>query len=196
MDLVINILGIFNLLITIITFIFKEKKQILLCFLAYDILLITQYALIGRLTELIVCIIAAIKVITYFIFAIKKISPKLFVVLIFEALILLTGILTWQNWSSLVYMIAAMITTYASWQNSETILRVGYIIACSLYIINYLVIGTYMLILSEAVYIGSAVVGIILYDILKVQNKKANQTNQTVQNEQTNEEISVKDSKI
>ena len=171
MEIIINIIGVINLIITGITFLFKEKRKILICFILYDICLIAQYIIGSRLTETIICIIAMVKASVYLFFDIKNTEPKLYVVLIFELLLIVTGILTWENWFSLLFMVAVMITTFASWQNNNTIMRIAYIVAGVLCIVNYIFTGLYTMILSECISIGSAVVGIFLYDVFKVQNR-------------------------
>lgn len=175
MEVLINAIGIVNLIITAITFLFKDKRKILICFFVYDICLIAQYIFSDRLTETIVCVIATIKVLVYLFFDVKKIEPKLYVVLIFELLLIVTGIMTWENWFSLLFMFAVMITTFASWQNNNTIMRLAYIVAGLLCVVNYIFTGLYTMILSECISIGSAVVGIFLYDIFKVQNREKGQ---------------------
>ena len=175
MELLINAIGIINIIITAIIFLFKEKRNILTCFIIYDTCLIIEYMLSESLTETIVCVIALIKVVVYLIFEIKKIEPKLYVVIIFEILLIITAIFTWENWFSLLFLFSVMITTFATWQNNNTIIRVSYVVAGLLCIIDYAFTGLYTVILSESISICSALVGIFLYDIFKVQNRKQTQ---------------------
>ena len=101
MQILIQGLGIIVLIICVSAFFFKKKEYFLACILLYNIILAVQYVLLSYYTEFIICILAIIKDIVYFIYSKKHLKPSIFVLVIFISLFVLSSIFTWENWFSI-----------------------------------------------------------------------------------------------
>lgn len=146
----------------------QKKKSTILTFYTIDnIALVIMYLLFKRFTTACICVIAVIRTIVYLIFAIKNIKPNVFVLLAFEVAFVITVIITWQDALDLLPMFASMTTCYASWQDKTSILRIGFIINPTLYIIYKIIIRAYISIIPEAILLITNLCALIYYNILK-----------------------------
>lgn len=169
--MVVQIIGVFVIIICTISFFFKRKKDFLLCLISYNVLVCIQYLLQNCVTELIVTIISIFVSTLFYFYDIKNKKSNLIIIIILETVYLLIGILTFQNWYSIFVIISSMIGLFAQWQNNMFVLRLSYICCSVLLIINYLLTGLYTTIIAEGISLVSAVISIFKINILKSNTK-------------------------
>lgn len=189
MDIAILIIGIFFSIISLSSFFFKNKFLILTCFLVTNILMLIQYILQNRILEIAIVGVAIAKTVVFMIYAKKQLKPNLIVIVVFEALMLVCGILTWSDWFSILFLLASMLNTYASWQDNMFIMRLLYIVSALLMITNYVCTGLYANILAKVGTIVSAICGIVIYDILKKKKLPVSTVDDTKLSPQTTQHI-------
>ena len=187
MDIALLIIGIVFSIVSLSVFFFKKKFLTLICFLITNLLMLTQYLLQGRVLEIAIVAVAIIKTVVFMIYTKKQIKPSVTVIIIFEVAMLVCGIITWSDWFSVLFLIASMLNTYASWQDNMLVMRILYIVSAALMITNYICTGLYANIFAKAGTIVSALCGIIIYDILK--RKKTQKVVATVSNENANTSV-------
>lgn len=172
MEWIVQGLGIIALIICIISFFFKKKEHFLVCILIYNAIVAVQYILQGYHTEWIICILAIVKDIVFFIYTKRNIKPNIFILLAFEILFVVASIITWENWFSIFILLSTMLGMYGSWQNNMLFLRLSYLVGSVLLIINYAFTGLYSTILAEVVTFVSGLVSIYVYHIKKNKNNQ------------------------
>ena len=171
MNNIILILGIIFSIVSLATFLFKDKFIILTWFLIANVIILIQYLLTDCIVECLIVAASIIKTVVFMIYAKLQIKPNLYVVIIFEVLMLVCGIIVWSSWFSLLFLIASMISTYASWQDDLLLMKILYAISSVFYIINYICTGLYTNIIAEVGIMLSAIIGIIIYDVNKRKTK-------------------------
>ena len=189
MDIAILIIGIFFSIISLSSFFFKNKFLILTCFLVTNILMLIQYILQNRILEIAIVGVAIAKTVVFMIYAKKQLKPNLIVIVVFETLMLVCGILTWSDWFSVLFLLASMLNTYASWQDNMFIMRLLYIVSALLMITNYVCTGLYANILAKVGTLVSAICGIVIYDILKKKKLPVSTVDDTNLSPQTTQHI-------
>lgn len=172
MNLMVQIIGIFVIIICAISFFFKKKKDFLLCLISYNILVCVQYILQNCVTELIVTIVSIFVSALFYFYDIKDKKPNIIIIIILELLYLTIGIFTFQNWYSIFVIISSMIGLFAQWQNNMLILRLSYVICSILLIVNYVLTGLYTTIIAEGISFISALISIFKFYVFKDNNKK------------------------
>lgn len=176
MDVIFIILGVLQIIVCSMIFIFKEKHKMILCLIFYNILLLFQYLFQNYITETIVILVDLIRCITFFIFAYKNLKPNKLVILLFEIATVTCCIVTWQNWFSIFIALASMITTFSYWQQNLTVIRILGLISSVLIITNYIFTGLYMAIIAEAIIFTSALISLVLYSKKNKKNKAKEQS--------------------
>ena len=172
MNVIVQIIGIFVIIICAISFFFSKKKDFLLCLLIYNGLVCVQYLLQNCVTELIVTIISIFVSTMLYFYDIKNKKPNVIIIVILEMIYLLIGVITFKNWQCIFTIIASMISLFAQWQNNMLVLRLSYIICSVLLIVNYILTGLYTTIIAEAISFISALISIFKFYILKKDNVK------------------------
>lgn len=167
MDIFVQIIGLVLIIICAVSFFFKKKEQFLICLIIYNLLVFLQYVLQQQLTESIITIIGVIREITFFVYEKKDKKPKLLILVLFEIMFVLIGVVTYQNLYSLPVIFSSMLSTFAQWQSNMFVLRVVYSVCSILVIINYAFTGLYTSIIAEAISLISSISSIFKYHILK-----------------------------
>ncbi len=146
----------------------QKKKWAMMLFLTLNnAFCVTMYFVFGRMTTAALCTVAAIRTIVYMIFALKNKKPNWMVLVIFEIGFVLASVYTWQDPLDWLPLMALMVSGYTSWQDNTFILRLGYIINPSLYIVYKAIIGAYIAIIPEAFLLIGNFIALIYYNICK-----------------------------
>ncbi len=116
--------GLAILICNVISVQFKTKDKVLICFVVANLFGIVQYFLLGAITAAIVYIISTIRCIVFYYYDKKKLKPSLLVLLIFEVIAIISGILSWQDAWSIIPVLVTVVFTYGLWQENITITRI------------------------------------------------------------------------
>lgn len=119
-----QICGLAILICNTISVQFKTKDKVLICFVIANLFGIAQYFLLGALTAAIVYIISTIRCIVFYYYDKKKLKPALSVLLLFEIVAIVSGVLSWQNIWSLIPIVVTVVFTYGLWQDNIKITRI------------------------------------------------------------------------
>lgn len=161
------ILQIFPLILLLIGTFQKEKWKMMLWSTLTNAFYVAMYFAFGRIATACICIVAALRTITYMIFAIKKIKPNWIVLIVFELAFIVATILTWQDALDLLPLFALLAACYGTWQDNQLILRISYIFNHTFTIIYQILIAAYITMCGEIILFISTIVCLIYYCILK-----------------------------
>lgn len=161
LNIISQILGVIAIIVVIISMIFKEKSKILFFSTIYNFLTLTSYILLGRYLGSILVLIATLKTLLYYIFSIKKIPKKNYILIIFEVSIITTSIILWQSWFDIFLLINLVINTYTTWQDDVKIIKIFSVVCCVFLSLYDFFSGAYMYIISELLFGGTALVSLI-----------------------------------
>lgn len=166
-----QILAIIAFALTTLSLQFKKKSSILGMQIASNVAYMFEYICLGAFSGGITFIIGTIRNITYYILEKKKCKPKLIVLLIFIILIVIAGIITYENLISILPIVAVVIWTIVSWQEDPKWMRIGETVICIMWIVYDLIVKAYTGMITESIILTSCIIGIIRNDI---RNKKLN----------------------
>ncbi len=168
-----QIFGLITLIITVINIQLKSKEKIVMLNVWANVAITIQYFLLGAYTGAIVSILNALRDIVYFLFKKKKLKPSIIVLLIFEIVAIVSGILSWQNIWSIIPIIVTIIYTYGLWQDDIKILRVTTVIIGYGWTIYDIIVKAYVAALQVATQGTSALIALII-------NKRKNNKNERI----------------
>ena len=169
MEIIVQILGIVAIGVSVLSMVFKKKATIMLFCMVYNILTLVSYLLLSKYLGCILVGVLTLKSLVYYIFALKKIKPNLFVLIAFEVSILTISIIFWNSWVDLFMIANSLINTYFSWQDNVVYLKASVVVCACLLVLYDIFVGAYTYIISEVLYGGTALISLIL--MLK-KNKK------------------------
>ena len=140
----------------------KKWRMMLFCTLE-NLLLVAMYFAFGRIASACICIVATARTLIYMIYALKKLKPNIYLLILFEIGFVISTALTWQDALDLLPMFALMISGFASWQENKWILRIGYMINAILFMSYNSVIGAWIAMATKAIGLISSTVALIYY---------------------------------
>lgn len=162
--------GLIAIVFNIVTVHFNSKEKILICMIFSNLVVATQFFLLNAITGGIISLINVIRCIVFYLFKKQNKKPSLFVLLIFEIIVVVSGIISWQNIWSILPIIATATYTYGIWQ--DDVLRIKYIsaiIGCEWSIYD-IIVRAYVGFIQGIIQVISSVIAIFRY---KNAKKKA-----------------------
>lgn len=171
MDILVQAIGVILIIICAISFFFKKKEHFLICLIIYNLLVLLLYILQQQITESILTFIGMLREIVFFIYEKKNKKPHFVFLITFEIVFLVSGIITFSSWYSLLIMVSSLLSTFAQWQSNMLVLRIIYAICSILVITNYACLGFYTSIVAELISFISSIISIFKYHILKKDKK-------------------------
>ena len=163
-------LGIISIILNIVLVQFKTKEKILIGMIISNLVAAMQFFLLNAITGGIISLINVIRCIVFYMFKKENKKPSILVLLIFEIIVFVSGIISWQNIWSILPIIATATYTYGIWQ--DDVLKIKYISAIigfewSIYDI---IVRAYVSFVQGIIQIISAIVAIIRYKSPKMKN--------------------------
>ena len=159
LELIGQIIGIIAVCFSFLTYQLKTKRGILLMLSLATVLFCTHYALLSAPVGLFLNIVGIIRNLCYY-HSDKKILSSKAVPVILAAIMGVLGILTWEGYHSLFFIVGLMLNTLAMGYFGPQNLRKSLLLTCTLIFIynvfNFSVGGM----LNETVAIISALIGI------------------------------------
>ena len=157
-----QICGLIALIITAINIQLKSKEKIVMLNVWANVAVTIQYFLLGAYTGAVISILNAIRDVVYFLFKKKNLKPSILVLLIFETIAIIAGIISWQNIWSIIPIVVTIIYTYGLWQDDVKILRITTVIIGYGWTIYDIVVKAYVAALQVAVQCTSALVALVI----------------------------------
>ena len=165
-----QLFGIISITLNLVIVQFNTKEKMLIGMIISNLVVATQFFLLNAITGGIISLINVIRCIIFYMFKKDHKKPSLLVLLIFEVIVIVSGIISWQNIWSILPIIATATYTYGIWQ--DDVLKIKYISAIigfewSIYDI---IVRAYVSFVQGIIQIISAIVAIIRYKSPKMKN--------------------------
>ena len=161
---VVQILGIVSLALFVISLQQRRKENFLLLQTAGTLSFIAQYILTDRLTGALTFSVVAVRGLVYYIYKKKERKPSVAVLILFQALLLVTTILSWQNMLSAIPLVATAAKTWATWQDDMKWTRRVSLFSQSIMVAYDLAASMYTAALTEACNSVSTIVAMRRFD--------------------------------
>ena len=145
----------------------KEKWKMMLLYVIDNILLAVMFFAFERISAGVMSIVGAIRMLVFMIYALKKLKPNIFWLLIFEISFIALTIITWQDAFDLLPLFALMLSCFGGWQDNPFVLRLFFIFNGILYVTYEAIIGAYISLAVEILNLICTIIGFIYYSILK-----------------------------
>ena len=155
-----QVFGLIALLLTVISVHFRNKRDIVLCFVLANLVVAIQFFLLNAITGGIMSIINAVRCFVFYIYNKNNLKPSLIILFLFETIAIVSGIISWQNIFSIIPIILATFYTYALWQDNVKLLRISTAIVGSGWAIYDLIVAAYTGVIQEVSQFISALVAI------------------------------------
>ena len=167
-------IGMVGLIFAIISF-QNNKRNLILVFLGFaQMCFIAHFALLGVWTASAMNIVGAARTFFFMLRGKKRWMDSNIVMYTFISLFFIAGILSWQNWLSLLPIMAMAIETIGVWQKDPKKIRFIVIIPRPMWITFNVIHSSYAGILTELFVITSLITGIIRFDFLPWIGQKRN----------------------
>jgi len=173
-NLIVQGIGMVGLVFAIISF-QNNKRNLILFFLGLaQMFFIVHFALLGVWTASAMNIVGAARTFFFMLRGRKKWMDSDVVMYVFICLFFIAGILSWQNWLSLLPIMAMAIETFGLWQEDPRKIRSIVIIPRPLWLTYNVIHGSYAGVLTELFVVVSLITGIIRFDFLPWIRQKKN----------------------
>lgn len=156
----------------------QKKTTTLFYGIIGNLILTLEYTLLGALTGTAIVFLNGTRCFVFFMFAKYNKKPSIFVLLIFEVLNVVLGIIAWQSLWSLLVIVGTVLYTYGLWQNNIVVLKVLTAINTGLWAIYNFVVLAYVGVVrsvAECISAVSAVISIKKRE--KLQKMQKNEQN-------------------
>lgn len=164
MELIIQIIGIVAMFFSVFSFQMNKHKHIMLMQIVATILFGLQYFLLGAYTGMAVDIVATVRGIIFYNRDKKWAQGKIWII-IFAVAFIVSGIITWQNITSLLVILAMVLNTFSFSCTRPKIVRSTILISSPLMLIYNILIGSIGGVVNEICVEISSVIGLLRYDI-------------------------------
>ncbi len=141
---------------------FKDKKKILISLILANVLMSINFLFLGGITNAVLNAVCAVRCLVYYnrdkkFFSHKAIPP------LFSVIIAAAGALSWQNYFSLLVIVALTANNLVLAYCSPQTLRKSLLITCPMMLAYAIIFFSIGGIINEVLAITSAVVGIVRY---------------------------------
>ena len=165
-NLVAQGIGMGGLIFAIFSF-QNNKRNLILFFLGMaQLFFIFHFALLGVWTAAAMNIVGSTRTFFFIFRGRKKWTDSNAIMFVFIGLFLIAGVISWQNWLSIVPIIAMIIETIGLWQKNPRIIRFIVFIPHPMWLIYNFINRSYPGVLTEIFILVSLIAGIIRFDIL------------------------------
>ena len=166
MDFLIQLIGFVGLATSILAFQFKKHRGIVLCKMSSELIFALQYILLGAWTAAVLDGISVIRNTLYTNF-VKRGRSTTPVIIGFGLFVVITGIVTFDGWLSLLPIAAKLLTTISYGMKNEKLLRFITLPSCIMWSIYNLQVGSLGGALGDTLTLVSLLIGIYKFDIKK-----------------------------
>ncbi len=165
-NLVAQGVGMFGLVFAIFSFQNNRRSLILLFLGMAQMFFIFHFALLGVWTAAAMNIVGSTRTFFFIFRGRKKWTDSNAIMFIFICLFLIAGVLSWQNWLSVLPIAAMIIETVGLWQKNTRRIRFIVFVPHPVWLVYNFIHGSYPGVLTEVFILVSLITGIIRFDIL------------------------------
>jgi len=158
-----QIFGLISIILNIVVVQFNTKEKMLIAMIISNLVVAIQFFLLNAITGGIISLINVIRCIVFYLFKKNKKKPSLHVLFIFEIIVVVSGMMSWQNIWSILPIIATATYTYGIWQ--DDILKIKYISAIigGEWAIYDIFVKAYVGFIQGVIQVISSIIAIIRY---------------------------------
>ena len=158
-----QVFGIISIILNIFIVQFKTKENMLKGIIASNLVVAIQFFLLNAITGGIISLINVARCFVFYMYKKKNKKPSLVILFLFELIVLISGIISWQNIWSILPIVATATYTYGTWQ--DDVLKIKYISALiglewSIYDI---IVRAYVGFIQGIIKVISSIVAVIRY---------------------------------
>lgn len=169
-----QICGFIALILTVISVQFKTKEKIVMCSVFANLVVAIQFFLLNAITGGIISIINMIRCIIFYYYKKKDKTPSIIVLIVFEIIAIISGIISWQNIWSIIPIMVTLIYTYGMWQDNIRIIRITTAIAGLGWTIYNVIVMAYIGAIQEVSQFISAIIALIKNKYKKIARREEN----------------------
>lgn len=158
-----QILGLFALIVLLISFSKKDKDELLKYQIMSSLLFGLQYLLLNAITGFLMNIVCMIR---NYIFSRYKKIPIYYLIIVIILMVTL-GLISYRDYYSLLPIIAVILYSIALYKGNTRIIRIIELISCSLFIIYNIHVDAYVGLISTMIEFLGCLVIFIEIDIIK-----------------------------
>lgn len=170
MDFLTQIVGILAFIFFILSIQLKNKGKLLLFQLLANLFYALQYILLNVMVAGSMNILSVFRCFLLYLYDKKKKNPPKIILYIFILIILTIGIITYDNYLSIIPICITLLYTISTWQDDMKSIRILFVIAAIFWIIYNLSVGAYTALIGNVFELTSGIISIIRYRQKK--NKK------------------------
>lgn len=163
MKIVSDIFGLIGVLLTIVLYQQKSRKQLIGYKLAVDLVWLLHYCFISAFSGAVVCIIAAVRELVFVKRDPKKASGIVWLP-VFVAIAIISTLLTWDNWFSLLTCIASCIAVVSFFIGIPSLSRILVFPISGCMLVYDVAVLSVAGIVNECIAMTSSLIGIIRLD--------------------------------
>ncbi|MGD9901216.1 MAG: YgjV family protein [Spirochaetales bacterium] len=167
-----QIIGVFIIILSIISLIFKNKDKLLLYQTIAAVGKVAAILLVGGWSGAINQIVGLIRKYWFYINAKKGRANGLWLLMLFSFAAIIVTIFTWEGYISLLPMVSIIGVTYGLWQNNIFVLRYCLMIGNIGYSIYGIVVGAYTTATNEIILLVATIISLIALYINDYKKKK------------------------
>lgn len=165
----IQAIGLIGFAFVILSFWFKEKKQIIFMQIIANIFLSIHYYLLGAMSGGIICLITVIR--NIFLYDKKDKKTIIFYGIIFSIIFIFVGMLMYNGFVSLIPTIATIFYTYLLLKDDPNDIRIGNVLVSIMWMIYNIFVSSYIGIINEAILAITNVAAFHKYKKVKKKSK-------------------------
>ena len=163
MNIAAQIVGAFGILFSLLSFQFAKRKYILLSQMTASLLFSLQLFMVGAITGGCLDMISFVRSLIFLNNQKKWASSKLWLAG-FILVMIVTGILTWENGWSILPIIGSILSTVALWMKEGKHIRMLSLLVGPCWLVYNIINGAYTGAFNELLAMTSIVIGLIRHD--------------------------------
>lgn len=144
-----------------ISYLIKDKKKIMILCILYSVFYGGQYLLLGAITGFAMNIVSIIRNIWFYINAKKNKSNSRAILIVLWVIAIVSGVLTFKDFTSLIPIAASILFTYSVWQDNNRVYKFMALPISALWISYNVFFKSIFGIIAELVLLMFEIIGII-----------------------------------
>lgn len=160
MYVVANIIGVFAIITWSLSIQNKDRKNILIYQIAANVFYSVQYFLLGAITAGMTNLISVLRCLEFYFEEKRKGKISFISFIIFSLLIILIGVITYENFISLIPVLCGILYMYSIWQNNLNLTRYLFVFAALILAYYNFRVGAIVLFLGNIMDTFSGVISI------------------------------------
>ena len=165
-DIIAQVVGIIGIVLSVLSFQFKERKHIMLAQALASFMFMLQFVMLGAIIAAVLDFISFLRTMIFANNAKTWARSKVWLYG-FILVMIISGILTWNDMWSILPLIGSILSTIALWMKKERNIRLISLAVGPCWFVYNMIVGAYTGALNEVIAMTSIIIGLIRYDSKK-----------------------------